>query len=106
MQIKTDENGNIIQTASVGEIPGGTDIDLSMYKYVDGSLIPNEEKIRARQKAVRTAEIKARLSEIDFESIRPLRAKADGNSTEEDEAKLSALEAEAVTLREELEALK
>ena len=57
MQIKTDENGNIIQTASVGEIPGGTDIDLSMYKYVDGSLIPDEEKIQARQKAVRTAEI-------------------------------------------------
>ena len=106
MQIKTDENGNIIQTASVGEIPGGTDIDLSMYKYVDGSLIPDEEKIQARQKAVRTAEIKARLSEIDFESIRPLRAKVDGNSTAEDEAKLSALEAEAVTLREELEALK
>ena len=90
----------------MGEIPGGTDIDLSMYKYVDGSLIPNEEKIRARQKAVRTAEIKARLSDIDFESIRPLRAKEAGNPSEEDFAKLSALEAEAVTLREELEALK
>ena len=106
MQIKTDENGNIIQTASVGEIPGGTDIDLSMYKYVDGSLIPDEEKIQARKKALRTAEIKERLAEIDFESIRPLRAKEAGNPSEEDEAKLSALEAEAVTLREELEALK
>lgn len=50
MQIKTDENGNIIQTASVGEIPGGTDIDLSMYKYVDGSLIPDEEKIQQGRK--------------------------------------------------------
>jgi len=33
------------------------------------------------QKAVRTAEIKERLAEIDFESIRPLRAKVDGNPT-------------------------
>lgn len=106
MQIKTDEKGNIIQTASVGEIPGGTDIDLSMYKYVDGSLIPDEEKIQARQKALKTAEIKERLAEIDFESIRPLRAVEAGNPSEEDREKLSALEAEAVALREELEALK
>ncbi len=63
-------------------------------------------KIQARQKAVRTAEIKARLTEIDFESIRPLRAKAAGNPSEKELTKLSALEAEAVTLREELETLK
>ena len=54
------------------------------------------------QKQVRTVEIKSRLLEIDLESVRPLRARAYGTSTPEDDAKLAALEQEAEELREEL----
>ena len=54
------------------------------------------------QKQVRTVEIKSRLLEIDLESVRPLRARAYGTSTPEDDAKLAALEQEVEELREEL----
>lgn len=60
---------------------------------------PTEEE--AAQQAI--AQIKARLREIDSESARPLRAIAAGSATEEDTAKLAALDAEAVALRVELE---
>ncbi len=32
MQIRKDENGNIIQVASMGGIPDGTELDLSDYR--------------------------------------------------------------------------
>ena len=48
------------------------------------------------------AEIKSRLSQIDLESVRPLRAKVHGTATPEDDAKLAALEQEAEELREGL----
>lgn len=57
------------------------------------------------QKQVRTVEIKSRLLEIDLESVRPLRAKAYGTSTPEDDAKLAALEQESGALRVELAGL-
>ena len=57
------------------------------------------------QKQVRMAEIKSRLLEIDLESVRPLRAKAYGTSTPEDDATLAALEQEAGALRVELAGL-
>ena len=49
----------------------------------------------------RPAEISARLAQIDAESVRPLRAKVAGNATAPDDAKLSALDAEAAALRVE-----
>lgn len=102
MQIKTDENGRIIQTADIGEIPGASEIDLSMYKYIDGNLILDTEKVQAQQNAVRAEEIRARLMQIDSESIRPLRAVTAGTATEFDAKKLASLESEAAKLREEL----
>lgn len=51
------------------------------------------------------AEIKARLSVIDSESVRPLRAVANGEATKYDTEKLAALDAEAAQLRAELAAL-
>ena len=54
------------------------------------------------QKQARIAEIKSRLLEIDLESVRPLRAKAYGTATPEDDAKLAAMEQEAEALRAEL----
>ena len=107
MQIKTDENGKIIQTAQVGGIPGGIEIDLSDYILdASGNLILNSDKIAQRMAAERTEEILRRLDEIDSESIRPLRAKSDGTATDEDRSRLSGLEAEAQALREELAMLK
>lgn len=51
------------------------------------------------------AEIHARLTEIDLESVRPLRAIAAGESTQADHDKLSALASEASALREQLATL-
>ena len=44
----------------------------------------------------------AQLSAIDAESVRPLRAKLAGSSTEDDDDKLAALDLEAAGLRKEL----
>lgn len=106
MQIKTDENGNIIQAAVMGGIPDGQELDLSNYKMDEnGNLILDTEKIRAKQNALRVDEIKIRLSEIDNESIRPLRAVTAGTADEYDNQKLNELETEAEELREELRGL-
>jgi hypothetical protein len=55
--------------------------------------------------ANRQAEILARLAEIDRESIRPLRAIADGNAVQADQDKIAALDSEATELRGELAGL-
>ena len=107
MQIKTDENGKIIQTAQVGGIPGGMEIDLSDYILdTGGNLILNSDKIAQRKAYERTKEIFRRLREIDSESIRPLRAVSAETAADEDITRLSQLEAEAQALREELAVLR
>ena len=62
----------------------------------DPQIIENERRVQ---------EIKQRLSEIDTESIRPLRATVDGSASEFDTLKLAALEQEATALRTELASL-
>lgn len=62
----------------------------------DPAIIENERRVQ---------EIKQRLAEIDTESIRPLRATADGSATEFDTQKLATLETEAQALRTELKSL-
>ena len=57
------------------------------------------------QESTAEQRINSRLLEIDLESVRPLRAKAYGTSTPEDDAKLAALEQEAGALRVELAGL-
>ena len=57
------------------------------------------------EKQLWIAEIKSRLLEIDLESVRPLRAKAYGTATPEEDEKLAALEQEAEALRAELAGL-
>ena len=59
----------------------------------------------AASKDQRKDEITAHLARIDAESSRPLRAKAAGNATAADDAKLAALDANAVDLRKELAGL-
>ena len=56
-------------------------------------------------KQARIAEIKARLSAIDIDAIRPLRAIATGTATQFDTDKLASLDAEADALRAELKEL-
>lgn len=102
MQILKDENGNIIQTASMGDI-GGEQLDLSLYKMDEsGNLLIDVQKVQERQNAARKAEILKRLNEIDFESIRPLRAVLTETAEDYDRTKLEALENEAKELRTEL----
>ena len=57
------------------------------------------------EKERRVQEIRQRLSEIDTESIRPLRATVDGSATEFDANKLATLEQEATALRTEMKSL-
>ena len=59
---------------------------------------PSAEERTARERAA----IYARLKEIDADSVRPLRAIANGEATKEDRAKLAALDAEAAKLRDRL----
>lgn len=68
------------------------------YKLKGLDLVKTEGAIKQERKA----EILSRLQAIDTESVRPLRAKLSGNSTEEDDKKLADLESEAVKLRAEL----
>lgn len=53
----------------------------------------------------RAEEIRARLTQIDIDSVRPLRAIAAGAATDYDRDKLAALDAEADALRLELSSL-
>lgn len=62
---------------------------------------PSAEEVNNRK----IAEIKYRLQELDSASIRPLRAMAEGKATAEDTQKLTELDAEAESLREELRRL-
>lgn len=62
----------------------------------------NQEKLQALQDAERAKEIESRLREIDFQSIRSLRASIVGDATPEDTSKLQALESEATQIRAEL----
>ena len=64
-----------------------------------------QKEIDDKVKQNRIAEIKGLLSNIDTQSVRPLRAKIAGTATTIDENKLSELEAEAVKLRKELKDL-
>lgn len=60
------------------------------------------EDSQKEKDAARTREIKAQLASLDTESIRALRAIANDKGTDEDKAKLAALEEQAETLRAEL----
>jgi hypothetical protein len=60
---------------------------------------PTPEELAAR----RVAEIKARLNELDLQSIRPLRAITDGTADAEDREKLAAINAEIEMLRTEMQ---
>jgi hypothetical protein len=68
----------------------------------DGATLEPPAKTQAELDAERRAEIISRLSAIDTESVRPLRAIADGTATDFDRQKLAAAEAEAAELRAEL----
>ena len=71
--------------------------------------IKTGEQLQAEKEAAannaRISEIKAELQRLDFESVRPLRAINAGTDTAEDRDKLAGLDAEAETLRQELNGL-
>ena len=80
------------------------------YDVKTGQTITKEVEMEMPEPAIienerRVQEIKQRLSEIDTESIRPLRATMDGSASGFDTLKLAALEQEATALREEMKSL-
>ena len=70
------------------------------YKLDGDNFVPTADTIKERE----SQEAKARLAEIDKESVRPLRAKIAGTHTQADTDKLAALEAEAEKLRAKINA--
>ena len=74
---------------------------VQMWEEIDHTVTTTEQYSELTEEQ----QIKNRLSQIDLESVRPLRAKVSGAATPEDEAKLAALEQEAGALREELAGL-
>ena len=83
--------------------------DNGIYNYMlnGGKAVERSEEHKAAdvQKynaAIRAAEIKQELKNIDAERIRPLAAIAVGTATEYDTNKLAALEARAAELRKQL----
>jgi hypothetical protein len=105
-----------------GTLPQGAELDAHILSYapllgqpdpyagVDWSgitaLVQAPTLTQAQLNEQQAAAIKGRLAEIDLESIRSLRAKGlPGKSKAADDEKLSALEAEAETLRAQLAAM-
>jgi hypothetical protein len=91
-------------------LPGDTHASPARYMeelgpLPEGALPEAPAKTQAELDAERRAEIISRLSAIDTDSVRPLRAIADGTATDFDRQKLAALETEAATLRAELATL-
>ena len=74
---------------------------VQMWEEIDHNVTTTEQYSELTEEQ----QIKNRLSQIDLESVRPLRAKAYGTATPEDDATLAALEQEAVALRVELAGL-
>ena len=72
-----------------------------MWEEIDHNVTTTEQYSELTEEQ----QIKNRLSQIDLESVRPLRAKVSGTSTPEDDATLAALEQEAGALRVELAGL-
>ncbi|MCH5195947.1 MAG: hypothetical protein J1F28_04500 [Oscillospiraceae bacterium] len=82
---------------------------IPLYKW-DGETVirRTDEEIAAERAAIlnsperRAAEIKQQLTELDFKTVRALRAIEAGMPTDEDKYKLAEIEEQAVALRDEL----
>lgn len=70
---------------------------------------PTEQDLQSAQARLddraRKKEIRARLQEIDVESVRPIRAKSTGQDKQADRDRLDSLENEAQSLRDEMATL-
>lgn len=73
--------------------------------YRDGEWVVEDVDTTKHEREQRRQEILARLTAIDSESLRPLRAVQQGTATDFDTEKLTALESEAAALRTELAGL-
>lgn len=85
---------------------------IPLYKWTDGNIIHRtNEEIEEERAALlnspssRIAEIKRKLTRLDAQTIRPLRAILAGTSTYKDKDKLEEIEVEAEKLREEMNRL-
>jgi hypothetical protein len=95
------ENDKLIELSEIEKMIEGLEKIPEGFEIKENELVETEE----RKKENEIMKIKGRLSEIDNETIRPLRAKLAGTNTEEDEKKLIDLETEAEKLRNELSIL-
>ena len=101
--------GELIRTDTPSDWMGATDVAPPefdpatagcFWRGAGWEIVPGE--VPAPLPNPRIAVIKARLDQIDIESIRALRTKAVGKSKPADDTKLNALDAEADNLRAEL----
>lgn len=98
---KLTKHTGIIRLADNASIPNDpANCDYAAYlEWLSAGNTPKDADLRSNP---RVDEIKSRLAQIDLESIRSLRAKASVRGKPEDDARLAALDDEAVILRAEL----
>ena len=98
-----DSNGNVHSITEYQKDLVKTDwVEMTAAEW---ELYMNPPKTDYELAAERAADIHTRLSEIDVESVRPLRAVTAGTATAFDTDKLAALDTEAEALRLELASL-
>ena len=101
------ENGIVKQVQPYTQVGFVEVPDYVCYGMVDNGdgtfTVSDKDPVALAEK--RVAEIYTRLSEIDVESVRPIRAVTAGTATAFDTDKLAALDTEAEALRLELASL-
>jgi hypothetical protein len=98
---KLTKHNSLIRLADNASIPADSN-NRDYQEYLDWFDAGNDPLPADPTSNPRIAEIKARLAQIDIESIRALRTKSVGKGKAADDTKLSELDAEADNLRAEL----
>ena len=101
IELETVKNFAFMQKIHKGKVWGTlSDVPIPQGYELNGmEFIKTAETIELEK----IAEIKSRLTQIDFETMRPLRAIQNGTGSSDDEAKINSLENEAEELRTELQ---
>lgn len=101
---KLTNTGVVVRLADAAHIPfdaANSDYQQYLAWLADGNTPEPADPLPSR----RADEVRARLAQIDLDSVRPLRAIASGAGTQFDRDKLAGLDAEAAKLRMELGSL-
>ena len=91
------ENNKFMTFDSIEE----TDVNYTLY----GGEYLTDEELAEKQKEAQKKELMAQLDTLDLKCIRSMRAIQSGTATEEDTTKLSEYEAQAASIRQQIQEL-